>query len=74
MAASDINTFKRDSISRMVLGDAQTVLAQLPAAIKHFNERHRHSIPKVTAPGEFGQQLVEQLRRDQPEQRARHFE
>ena len=43
MAESFVNTFRRDYLARMDLGDAQSVLAQLPAAFKHFNEVHPHS-------------------------------
>jgi len=40
MAESFVNTFKRDYVARMDRRDAQTVLAQLPAAFEHFNEAH----------------------------------
>jgi transposase InsO family protein len=39
MAESFVNTFRRDYLSRMNLTDAPMVLAQLPAAFEHFNER-----------------------------------
>ena len=42
MAESFVNTFKRDYVARMDRRDAQTVLAQLPAAFEHFNEAHPH--------------------------------
>jgi len=37
----------------MDLSDAQTVLAQLPAAFEHFNEVHPHSSLKMRSPREF---------------------
>ncbi|GEM_PF-2052960 len=51
MAESLVNTFKRDHVARMDLCDAQTVLAQLPAAFEHFNEVHPHSSQKMRSPG-----------------------
>lgn len=53
MAESFVNTFKRDYVARMDLRDAQTVLAQLPAAFEHFNEVHPHSSLKMRSPREF---------------------
>jgi putative transposase len=55
MAESFVNTFKRDYVSRMDLADAQTVLAQLPAAFEHFNDVHPHSSLKMRSPREFRQ-------------------
>ena len=55
MAESFVNTFKRDYVSRMDLIDARTVMAQLPAAFEHFNERHPHSALKMRSPREFRQ-------------------
>ena len=55
MAESFVNTFKRDYVSRMDLADAQTVLAQLPAAFEHFNVVHPHSSLKMRSPREFRQ-------------------
>jgi len=55
MAESFVNTFKRDYVSRMNLADAQTVLAQLPAAFEHFNVVHPHSSLKMRSPREFRQ-------------------
>lgn len=40
----------------MDLRDAQTVLAQLPAAFEHFNEVHPHSSLKMRSPREFRRQ------------------
>jgi len=37
----------------MDLSDAPTVLAQLPAALEHFNEVHPHSALKMRSPREF---------------------
>jgi len=56
MAESFVNTFKRDYVARMDLHDAQTVLAQLPAAFEHFNEVHPHSSLKMRSPREFRRQ------------------
>nr|MBS3723663.1 IS3 family transposase ISPa56 [Delftia sp. PE138] len=56
MAESFVNTFKRDYVARMDLNDAQTVLAQLPAAFEHFNEVHPHSSLKMRSPREFRRQ------------------
>ncbi len=56
MAESFVNTFKRDYVARMDLRDARTVLAQLPAAFEHFNERHPHSSLKMRSPREFRRQ------------------
>lgn len=56
MAESFVNTFKRDYVARMDLSDAQTVLAQLPAAFEHFNEVHPHSSLKMRSPREFRRQ------------------
>lgn len=53
MAESFVNTFKRDYVARMDLSNAPTVLAQLPAAFKHFNEVHSHSSLKMRPPREF---------------------
>lgn len=50
MAESFVNTFKRDYVARMNLRDARTVLAQLPAALKRFNEVHTHSSLKMRSP------------------------
>ena len=55
MAESFVNTFRRDYLSRMDLRDAQTVLAQLPAAFEHFNEIHPHSSLRMMSPREFRQ-------------------
>jgi transposase InsO family protein len=63
MAESFVNTFKRDYVSRMDLGDAATVMEQLPAAFEHFNTVHPHSSLKMRSPREFRQhrQRVVQL-------------
>ena len=53
MAESFVNTFRRNYQSRMDLRDAQTVLAQLPAAFEHFNNEHPHSALKMKSPREF---------------------
>jgi transposase InsO family protein len=55
MAESFVNTFKRDYVSRMDLADAATVMAQLPAALEHFNTVHPHSSLKMRSPREFRQ-------------------
>lgn len=55
MAESFVNTFKRDYVSRMDLTDAQTVMAQFPAAFEHVNVVYPHSSQKMRSPGEFGQ-------------------
>ena len=59
MAESFVNTFKRDHVSRMDLSDARTVLAQLPAALEHFDEVHPHSSLKVKSLREFRRQRAE---------------
>ncbi|OBY86645.1 hypothetical protein ACM14_04125 [Delftia sp. JD2] len=56
MAESFVNTFKRDYVARMDLSDAQTVLAQPPAAFEHFNEVHPHSSLKMRSPRELRRQ------------------
>lgn len=56
IAESFVNTFKRDYVSDMDLREARTVLAQLPAAFKHFNEVHPHSSLKMQSPREFRRQ------------------
>lgn len=64
MAESFVHTFKRDYVARMDLRDAQTVMAQLPAAFEHFNEVHPHSSLKMRSPRKFRQQQAAQLRRE----------
>ena len=64
MAESFVNTFKRDYVSCMDLTDAQTVLAQLPAAFEHFNEVHPHSSLKMRSPREFRQHHAAKQRAD----------
>ncbi len=64
MAESFVNTFKRDYVARMDLRDAQTVLAQLPAAFEHFNEVHPHSSLKMRSPREFRRQKAAQVRQE----------
>ena len=56
MAESFVNTFKRDYVARIDLSNAHTVLAQLPAAFKHFNEVHPHSSLKMRSHREFRRQ------------------
>ena len=56
MVESFVNTSKRDYVARMDLSDAQTVLAQLPAAFEHFNEVHPHSSQKMRSPREIRRQ------------------
>lgn len=64
MAESFVNTFRRDYVSRMNLADAQTVMAQLPAAFEHFNEVHPHSALKMRSPREFRRlHAAEKMRR-----------
>jgi putative transposase len=55
MAESFVDMCKRDYASRMDLADAQTVMAQLPAAVEHFNVVHSHSSLKMRSPREFRQ-------------------
>ena len=55
---------KRDYVSCMDLTDAQTVLAQLPAAFEHFNEVHPHSSLKMRSPREFRQHHAAKQRAD----------
>ena len=62
MAESFVNTFRRDYLSRMDLTDAQTVMAQLPAAFEHFNEVHPHSSLRMKSPREFRRELKDQQR------------
>lgn len=64
MAESFVNTFKRDYVARMDLRDAQTVMAQLPAAFEHFNEVHPHSSLKMRSPREFRRQQAAQARQE----------
>lgn len=64
MAESFVNTFKRDYVARMDRRDAQTVLAQLPAAFEHFNEVHPHSSLKMQSPREFRRQQANQARQE----------
>ena len=49
-AESFVNTFQRDFVARMDLGNAQTVLSQLPAAFDHFNEMPSHPSLKIRSP------------------------
>jgi len=53
MAESFVNTFRRDYVNRMDLTNAQTAMAQLPAAFEHFNEVRPHSSLKMRSPREF---------------------
>ena len=62
MAKSFVNTFKRDYVARMDRRDAQTVLAQLPAAFEHFNEAHPLSSLKMRSAREFRRQEADQVR------------
>lgn len=64
MAESFVNTFKRDYVAPMDLRDAQTVMAQLPAAFEHFNEVHPHSSLKMRSPREFRRQQAAQVRQE----------
>ena len=64
MAESFVNTFKRDYVARMDLRDAQTVLAQLPAAFEHFNEVHPHSSLRMRSPREFRRRQAAQVRKE----------
>jgi putative transposase len=74
MAESFVNTFRRDYVSRMDLTDAQTVLAQLPAAFEHFNEVHPHSSLKMKSPREFRQHQAAKRRQEPTEQPALYCE
>ena len=62
IAESFVTTFKRDYVARMDRRDAQTLLAQLPAAFEHFNEVHPHSSLKMRSPREFRRQQAAQAR------------
>lgn len=48
-----VNTFERDYVCRMDLTDATTVMAELPAAIEHFNNVHQQSNLRMRSPREF---------------------
>ena len=74
MAERFFNTFKRDYVARMDLRDAQTVLAQLPAAFEHFNEVHPHSSLKMRSPREFRRQRAAQVRQEPTTDQALHCE
>lgn len=50
---SFVNTLKRDYISRMVVSNAATLLAQLLAAFEHFSELDPRSSSKVRSPRGF---------------------
>jgi transposase InsO family protein len=62
MVESFVNTFKRDYVARMNLRNAATVLAQLAAALEHFNEVHPHSSLKMRSPREFRRHQAAQVR------------
>jgi transposase InsO family protein len=64
MAESFVNTFKRDYVARMDLRDAQTAMAQLPAAFEHFNKVHPHSSLKMRSPRQFRRQQAAQVRQE----------
>jgi len=74
MAESFVNTFKRDYVARMDLRDANTVLAQLPAAFEHFNEVHPHSSLKMRSPREFRRHQAAQARQQPMKDLALHCE
>lgn len=74
MAESFVNTFRRDYVSRMDLTDAQTVMAQLPAAFEHFNEVHPHSSLKMKSPREFRQHEAAKRRQEPTAQPALYCE
>ncbi len=74
IAEGFVNTFRRDYESRMDLTDAPTVLTQLAAAFKHFNEVRPHSSLKMRSPREFRRQRAEQVRHAHLEQPALHCE
>lgn len=74
MAESFVNTFKRDYVARMDLRDAETVLAQLPAAFEHFNEVHPHSSLKMRSPREFRRHQAAQARAETAKDLALHCE
>ena len=61
MAESFVNTFKRDYVAPMDLRNADTVLAQLTAATKHFNEVHPHLSLKMRSPREFRRHQAAQV-------------
>lgn len=58
MAESFVNTFKRDYVSQMDRSSASTVLHQMPAAFKHFNEIHPHSSLGYRSPSMFRNELM----------------
>jgi len=58
----------------MGLTDAQTVMAQLPAAFEHFNEVHPHSSLKMKSPREFRQHQAAKRRQGPIEQPALYCE
>jgi len=57
MAESFVNTFKRDYVSQMDRSSAYTVLRQMPAAFKHFNEIHPHSSLGYKSPSMYREEL-----------------
>jgi len=48
-----VNSFKCDYVAHMDPRDARTVLAQLPAAVEHFDEVHPHASLQMRSPREF---------------------
>ena len=68
MAETVVNTFERDDVSRVVLVDARTMMAQMAAAFVHFNEVSTRSASKTKSPRECRQHRAAQRRRAQIEQ------
>lgn len=73
MAESFVNTCKRDSVSRMNLANARTVMAQMSAAFERVDEMHPHSAPNMKPPREFRQHHFAREHLDQVE-RALSYE
>jgi len=53
MAESFVNTFKGDYVGCMDRSNGTVVLAQLPGAVRHFNEVHPHSALGYKSPRLF---------------------
>lgn len=53
MAESFVKTFKRDYVHMHILTDARTVMEQLPAWFRDYNENHPHKGLKMMSPREY---------------------
>src|SRR6185369_1293887 len=53
IAEALVKTFKRDYARLLILPDAETVIALLPAWFEDYNEVHPHSGLKFLSPREF---------------------